>query len=272
MGVLTVLLQLSYECDASTTIAAFTDPDVLYKSFQALSPKVMGNSTKFLLFIGLGTSASGSSYSYPASPAENCVDITSTYNTSWGVSGSGPSSFGWPSSISIANPNSLASTPINLSMSLKSTCDQQYNVVMVFGSARGGAWADDQNSRSYLENVVIPPRRTCSVDINTSPSIPVITPGNSVDTISLTTSAVGSGSLMFKPDSLNGTVGTLKNSNGNSLTYWVVDANLDAKWSASDSLWKGNLNTDYLLKLGDVAKTMPSGVYKGSMTATLSCD
>lgn len=127
---------------------------------------------------------------------------------------------------------------------------------------------DLSNTSSFLGDwYEVPAKTTCSLDVNTAPAIPVLNPGNPVNAINLTTSATGSGTVSFKPDQHTGDKGKIVNDK-NYLTYYVQGA----AWNASSELWSGPVSGSYALKIDDVPRSTVPGVYKGTMTATISCE
>lgn len=118
----------------------------------------------------------------------------------------------------------------------------------------------------------VPGSSTCSVEINTTPSIPEITPGKRLNAVNFTSNAIGTGYLTFKPDAYDNNGGLLKGGDGNTLNYSVVDSASGTFWNAADAQWRGDLTRDYLVQLAEIPLSTAAGTYKGTMTATVSCE
>lgn len=113
--------------------------------------------------------------------------------------------------------------------------------------------------------MTVPASSSCSVDVNVSPKIATLNPGDTVNEVNVTSNAIGSGSMIFKADAYDVNGGKLVKGS-DSLTYNVTDTT----WDSTTGQWSGNLGI-HGVKLSDIPKNAPSGTYKGTMTATISC-
>lgn len=118
----------------------------------------------------------------------------------------------------------------------------------------------------------ITPAQSCSVDVNSTPTIPDIVPGKSVNAVTLTSLTIGSGHLTFRPDTHDENGGLLKGDTGGSLSYSVIDSESNSNWNTADAQWQGDLTQHYSVKLGDIPLSTTPGTYTGTMTATISCE
>lgn len=123
----------------------------------------------------------------------------------------------------------------------------------------------DNNEAAPL-NIALAPASNCSVDVAVTPNLGNLTPGTSVAAVNLTSNPIGNGSLVFKPDSYTANGGKITNGS-NFLTYSITNAT----WNASSGNWSGTLSGSHGIKLADIPKSAVAGVYKGTMTATISC-
>lgn len=118
----------------------------------------------------------------------------------------------------------------------------------------------------------VPAGNSCLADIDTNPVIPDITRGKTLAAVRFASSALGSGSLTFKPDDHADNKGLLKDGRGNKLTYSITGSSSVAAWNSIESQWFGKLTGNYFVQLDDVPGQTPAGTYSGTMTATITCE
>lgn len=110
------------------------------------------------------------------------------------------------------------------------------------------------------------PGNACSVSVDELPKLPDLHLGQSVNEVRLTSSGTGSGALFFKPSAYDGNKGKIMHSDGSAITYSVTGTT----WDAAKGGWTGDLS-DHLLKLDDIATTMPVGSYTGTLSVQITC-
>jgi len=180
--------------------------------------------------------------------AEQCLDILSGSAagrtiTSWGML-TARLSFG---------------DPLFYSASLSNHCNTELRRYV-------GLWSTSTPGIFIGDWFTIPANRTCSVNVITSPAIPDIIPGKTINEVQITSASTGTGTLAFKPNANNGSKGTITDGT-HFLTYSVPGT----VWNSGSGQWTGGLG-DYSLKLDEVPDRTPPGEYKGNMTATISCE
>jgi len=180
--------------------------------------------------------------------AEQCLDIVSGTMAGITITGWGAltSSLAWGATL-------------NYSANLSNHCNAELRRYV-------GLWSISTPGIFTGDWFTIPANRTCSVNVITSPAIPDLIPGKTINEVQITSASTGTGTLAFKPNANNGSKGTISDGT-HFLTYSVPDT----VWNSGSGQWTGGLG-DYSLKLDDIPDRTPPGEYKGNMTATISCE
>lgn len=135
-----------------------------------------------------------------------------------------------------------------------------------------GGSGNSLNQFSTIGTVNMPAASVCSLDVNAEPDFGELTVGGG-PIINVTSNASGSGYVTFKPNDNDGTYGLIKNENGGTLSYSVVDISTSLPVSnVASGQWQGDLTRDYGLQLQGIPVGASPGEYSGTMTTTLSCE
>ncbi|MBO1811266.1 hypothetical protein J4G53_23745 [Serratia ureilytica] len=223
----------------------------------------------FVIILGLAVDNNSYGYEYAPSPAEKCVDVSSTYlyqGASRTINGSGPSGFGGNNQVEVdIGENTRAPKPVLANIVLNSNCDQSYkaNLVVITGT-----WGSFHYGTRAIVPVTIPARKDCWADVNNN--------------ISFGEVKANSGPLYKR---VINSVGANNNATG-SLTFVTANNNL---WSSrsviwydlikstgsikteSHHKWSGPLANDYYIKLRNFDSSVPAGTYTGDLTVILDC-
>jgi hypothetical protein len=135
---------------------------------------------------------------------------------------------------------------------------------------------NDFGSKTYGSSVKseeITPAKTCSVNVNQLVNIPDLSPGAQVNAIRVTSDGKGEGHLTFKPASHDENGGFLNSEEGtDTLSYSVTDSSSGVNWNTADAQWRGNLTSDYSIKLDNIPESIQPGEYRGTMEVVIQCE
>ncbi|MEL5520553.1 hypothetical protein PTR13_24510 [Serratia bockelmannii] len=231
----------------------------------------VGNITSFFIILGLAVDNNMYGNNYEPSPAENCVDVRSTYSYLGElrtINGAGPSGFGRENLVRVYYGQTVRNPkPVLANIVLQSNCEQSYkaNLVVITGVFPAFDW----HATRALVPVTIPAKKNCYADVNSNISFGQVkaNSGEHFKRIinSVGTSGNASGRLEFSAS---------KNNLQSGLNFIWYDLAKDTHGLVREnsSKWSGPLASDYYLKLLNFDRSKPAGNYTGNLTVTLSCN
>ncbi|MFP7327498.1 hypothetical protein [Serratia marcescens] len=227
------------------------------------------NYKDFVIILGLAVDNNSYGYEYAPSPAEKCVDVSSTYSylgVSRTINGPGPSGFGRYNQVEVdIGEYTRAPKPVLANIVLKSNCDQSYKANLEVITGTWGSW--HYGTRAIFP-VTIPARKNCWADVNNNISFGEVK-ANSGPLYKRVINSVGAennaqGSLTFVAESKNIWSGR------NAIWYDLIKSTGGLN-TESHSKWSGPLASDYYIKLRNFDSSVPAGNYTGDLKVIIDC-